>query len=419
MRPLLADCQARGVVLGHAVSMVGDAFSLVAVPMLLVGLTGSATSIGIAMLCAALPRVSLILYGGRLADGNAARKVLIRTRCANGAVLGLLALAAFTEGLSPYGLYAASAALGALSAFAYPAGAAVIPQLVPAPLQGQVVTLVHGLRHACTLLGTLAAGTLIEWIGHQDSSSPAAASPGLRMALLVDAASFVLAALLLASARDRATMACPAPATRPAAAGALLDALRCWWRDLELRVVFLYFSVISVLFGASMQVGLPLLANRLSHEGAAGLSWLLAWQGSGMLVGSFMPAVVSHIGLPAARFGWLLLGFDAAGGGILIGLGLAPSIGSAGLWLAAMGLLGGLLQQRSQRYLLRRLPRDMFGRLMSLQMFMVMSTLPPVAILAGLLAGGHGVRMLLVGAGLSTLVVVALAAGLTAVRKLE
>lgn len=45
MRLLFANANARWVVLGHGISMMGDAFSLVAVPMLLMELTGRPASV--------------------------------------------------------------------------------------------------------------------------------------------------------------------------------------------------------------------------------------------------------------------------------------------------------------------------------------------------------------------------------------
>ncbi len=388
--------------------MAGDAFSMVAIPLLVLEVTRQPAGIGIAMACAAVPRVALVLQAGHMVDRLSARAVLIRARYGHALVLSLLAMGAFLGRLGALELYAASAVLGALSAFSYPAGSTVLPQLIGPERLRAVNTWLFSARHVCTLAGILTAGLLISGI----DAGAAGTSAGLCVALLTDAASFVLAAGLLAMTKEARTDA------GSSSAAASPPSLRVfwtqWWQDRELRTVFVYFAVVSALMGATTQVGLPMMARGLDSDSATALSHLLVCQCAGTLLG-IVWFRSEHL---ESALGWWLLAADFVVGLLLIALGMSSNLWMAGACLAAIGFVSGALQQRSQRYLQQRLPQQTTGRLMSLLMFMIMVATPVCAMAAGELTAWYGVRSLFLGAGFSVLVFVMLVAGLTDLRRL-
>src|SRR4051812_49582833 len=65
--------------MGNSISWMGDQFYLVAMPWLILQLTGSAVALGTILMTAAVPRAVLMLLGGALTDRFSARRIMITT----------------------------------------------------------------------------------------------------------------------------------------------------------------------------------------------------------------------------------------------------------------------------------------------------------------------------------------------------
>lgn len=65
--------------IGNAVSWTGDQFFLVALPWLVLSLTGSSNILGAIVMLAALPLAVLMLVGGAASDRTSLRRMLIAT----------------------------------------------------------------------------------------------------------------------------------------------------------------------------------------------------------------------------------------------------------------------------------------------------------------------------------------------------
>ena len=72
---------------GSIISMLGDQFSMLALPWLVLGLTGDSLSLGIAVALMGAPRAVLILLGGAIADRYSPRRVLLLSKYANAVIL--------------------------------------------------------------------------------------------------------------------------------------------------------------------------------------------------------------------------------------------------------------------------------------------------------------------------------------------
>src|SRR6478672_4694196 len=62
---------------GSAISLAGDQFYLVALPWVVLQLTGSAVAMGTILMTAAIPRAVLMLMGGALTDRLSQRRILM------------------------------------------------------------------------------------------------------------------------------------------------------------------------------------------------------------------------------------------------------------------------------------------------------------------------------------------------------
>src|SRR3954471_23069513 len=174
----------RNLWLGATISLLGDQFYLVAVPWLVLQLTGSSLALGTILMTAAIPRAALMLVGGAVTDRFSARRVLTTTAAVRAGLVGAVAALIWRDLIQLWQLYALTFAFGVADAFSFPAGSALIPTLV----QPEQLRPANALFQSSTVLtqmaGPLPAGLLIK-------------SWGIASALFFDALSFlaVIAAL--------------------------------------------------------------------------------------------------------------------------------------------------------------------------------------------------------------------------------
>src|SRR5689334_22051020 len=76
--------------LGATTSLFGDQFYIVALPWIVLQLTGSAVAMGTVAMCAGIPRAALMLMGGAVTDRISARKVLMVTASARAALVAAI-----------------------------------------------------------------------------------------------------------------------------------------------------------------------------------------------------------------------------------------------------------------------------------------------------------------------------------------
>src|SRR5262249_19168667 len=68
--------------IGATLSLLGDQFYIVALPWVVLQLTGSGLAMGTVAMAAGIPRAVLMLMGGAVTDRTSPRKLLIATACA-------------------------------------------------------------------------------------------------------------------------------------------------------------------------------------------------------------------------------------------------------------------------------------------------------------------------------------------------
>lgn len=377
---------------GSSISMVGDQFTLVALPWLVLQLTGDPAQLGLVLAVMALPRAAFMLVGGAVVDRMSPRRVLLSARSANAVLAGLLAALVLAGSIQMWTVYVLAFGTGLCTAFAYPAGGSILPQLV-APNQLQMAnSMIMGMRQLSMLIGPALAGLLVT-----AGSAGSAGVHGTGLAFVVDAVSFLfsiasLMAIRIASDRD----------SRPPAGNVfaqVAEGMKMLWQDVQLRSFIAYMALVSILVMGPLQVGLPLFAKARFHEGAAAFGWFMTANGSGMLLGSVMSTAITR--LVRGRLGVMILGFDAAAGLALATLSTVHSVVSGAALLVLAGLLAGTVQIAIISWLQRRVPQAMMGRIMSIVFFTFLGLAPLAAALAGGLLKVISLSELFVGAGLS------------------
>ena len=77
--------------IGEGISLLGDQFYMIALPWLVLSLTGNALAVGTVMATAGIPRALFMLVGGALTDRFTPRRLMISSNLARMILTGLLA----------------------------------------------------------------------------------------------------------------------------------------------------------------------------------------------------------------------------------------------------------------------------------------------------------------------------------------
>lgn len=412
---LLRDTNFRWMMTGGAISMLGDQFTLIALPWLVLQLTRDALTLGLVLAVMGVPRAIFILIGGALVDRHSPKRVLMLTKYANAALLGLLSALVLSHQVTMPLLYALALGIGLASAFSIPSGTSMLPNVV-APQQLQMANgMMMSMRVATALAGPLLAGLLIAFSGHDGAPAAdgMADTRGLGIAFAFDALTFAVTIWTLQRVRMHAGAVRAAPQPVFAAVGAGLAMV---WRDAEMRSAFLYWGVISFVVGGAMQVAIPVLAaSRLG--GAAALGLVMGAHAAGNLAGMALSSVKGNLRI--GTLGTTLLLADAGAGVLLMLMGGVGAAWQAAALMLLLGTLAGFMQVAVFTWIQRRVPREMLGRTMSIFMFILMGLAPLAASLTGLAMQYLSLAQLFAGAGLFLLAGAGLAFALTPMRAMN
>ena len=409
---LTTNANFRWLLRSGILSNLGDQFTLVALPLLVLQLTADPLALGTLLALVGIPRAAFILLGGAIVDRLSPRRVLVASKLASAFLLAVLVLLVLntrpvwafsieplfsaavhlTPRLELGILYVLAFCLGLAQAFGIPAGTSILPAALPAPLLEAANGALMGLRQVALLLGPLLAACLVGASRH-----------GLALAFAVDGASFLVSAWTV----SRVTLAGAAPGRESAQTvlRALGAGLAMVWRDVPMRLCFLYWALVALCVGGAMQVALPVLAQAMPRGGAL-LGWFLGAHGAGTLLG-MAAAALGGSRLAFASFGSTILLADALAGLLVAPLGYVHGAWAVAALLLGVGALSGFLQLTIFTWLQRRVPPAMMGRTMSIFLFIFMGLAPLSTFGAGWLLTWLSVPRLFLAGGA---VLVALAA---------
>lgn len=366
---LMRDPNYRWLLSGAMITNLGDQFTLIALPWLVLQMTHDTRVLGLVLALIAVPRAIFILVGGAVVDRYSPKQVLMITKFVNTALLGLLAALVWREQATLEMIYALSLGIGISTAFSIPSGVSILPQVVqPAQLPG-ANGMMMGLRQLALFLGPLLAGLMMTVFGSTDGTSVSDAR-GLGAAFGIDALSFAVSAWTLAKVQTRAAKP---NAPQHAVLAAVWAGLQHCWQDRALRSCFLYWAAAAVLMMGPMQIAVPVLVNSLDL-GAAALGMLSASHGAGILLG--MAASSALPGLRLRSLGFTMLISDAAIGLLFMPMGIITATWQGAALMLLIGALNGYIQVGIFTWLQQRVPPAMMGRTMSLFMFIFMGLVP-------------------------------------------
>lgn len=373
--PLLRLRDFRRVFVAQAVSTVGDFFVPVAISFAVLDLTGSVKDLGLVLFSRVFGQVVFFLAGGVWADRLGRQQVMVGSHVVRFASQGLLGGLLVTGHAEIWQLVALQFVHGCATAFFRPAASGLTPQLVPPELLQGANALMWMTLSIGGILGPAVGGVLV-------------ATVGAGWALLGDAATFGLAAVLL--------MRLPPLGATPPQQESFWRELAAGWREVRSRTWLwtgiLDFAAFQLVFLSTMMVLGPLVAKD-SLGGAGAWAAILTAFSAGTLLGNLVSMRV-HPRRPLIT-AWLL--FLVTGPSLVL-LAYAAPVWSIMLTEVASGVtigIGGTLWETTVQ---RQVPPHMLSRVAAYD-WMGSTALRPLGLAAvGPIAVAVGVRETLLGA---------------------
>jgi MFS family permease len=416
-KALFANRSFRLLLTGSAISMLGDQFTLVAMPWLVLKLTGDSLALGTVLATIALPQAVFILLGGAVVDRFDARRVLLVARSINAVLIAVLCALVATGLIRLWMVYGIALGIGLATAFVFPAGASILPRMLEPRLMPAANGVLMSLRQVNLFLGPLLAGVLIARFpaGAQAGSTTLADARGIAVAFGFDALTFVASIVSLLIIRIPPLPAQVLPPRN--VLHSMAEGIAGVWRDLALRSYLLYVSLIALFVGGPVQVGLPLLADARLHWGAASFGMLMSAHGGGVLLGTMLTGtgVLSTRG----RLGIKLLSIDVACGLLLAALALVQSTWVGAGLLLVLGTCGGFVQVAMFSWIQQRIPPERMGRTMGVVMFVFIGVAPLSAAGAGLALRHATLTEMFVATGLALTTLALFGSRVTGIRTLR
>lgn len=366
------------LIVGQTVSSFGDGIANVALPLMIISTTHSAAKLGLFAAARTLPMVLLMLFGGVIVDRFSRRQLLLISDSCRAIFVGAIATLDIAHHLHFWHLLVFAVLFGAFDAVFMPAITALTPEIVPDELFGSMNAL-RGLSSGVVggMLGPAIGGVLTTWN-----------SGGT---LAIDAVTFIVSALALTLMRPTAGPESSATSTM---LNEIREGLHYTIQTPWIWVILLSAGLSNALVFSPMSVLTPYF---LKHDlGASarivGLSFACAGAAGaiGSLVVGSMPSPRRRI--RAMSLAWLISMLAA----LIICVAHAPwEVFLIGMISAPLLVYGNVIWES---LLQAEVPRELLGRISSVDWFVSLGLTPLGIMLASELTATIGIRRYMFGA---------------------
>ncbi|HET9851153.1 MAG TPA: MFS transporter [Candidatus Limnocylindrales bacterium] len=369
---------------GAIASLLGDGFFYVALAWQVYAISNVPTALSLVLLAISLPNVLLVLVGGVFADRYDRRRLMVAADIVRAAALGVIALLSAAGVLELWHIAALVVFVGAGDAFFNPASTAILPDLVPD----------DDLASANALAG-IYRPVMIRMVGPALAGLVVAAF-GPAPAFAVDGASFLVSALAVWSIRTRPAPRAAADHGLRATVAQVGEGLR-YARSKPWIWATLVAAMLSLLvFIGPIEVLVPFIIKNKLALGPEALGLIFAVGGIGSLA---MSLVIGVVGLPRRRVTAMYVAWS-------LGVAATALYGAmTSLWqallvsfvLQASFMLGSVIWTTMLQQLV---PRELLGRISSLDWMMSVGLVPLSFALTGPIADAIGPETTLIWAGI-------------------
>ena len=293
----------------RALSFVGTGITMVVLPVLVYGLTGSPAAVASLTALQAAPYLVFGLLAGAMADRLNRKKMMVVCDVAAALLLAAVPVAAALHQLALAQLFLVALGIGTAFVWFDAANFGTLPALVNRDQLPAALSLLEASGTTALLIGPVLGGALLAFM----------APP---YALGFDAASYLASAVLLASIRRPFARPAHQEGPRKRIRHDIAEGLRYLWRQPVIRTLTLSVFCACVSWGGTFGL-LVVYAHRalhLTHAGA-GIGLLYSAGEVGSLIGAVMvPKLIKH--LPVGPLMTVFLAANAVG---LVLLSAAPS----------------------------------------------------------------------------------------------
>jgi DHA3 family tetracycline resistance protein-like MFS transporter len=381
LRPL-AERDFAFLTAGSFVSQLGDGFFFVALAWQVYDISNVPTAMSVVGLAWTLPLVLFVLVGGVLSDRYDRRWLMVAADLIRAGAIGVMGLLSMAGVLEIWHIIGLISVVGIGDALFYPASTAIVPDLVEEDLLPQANAMGSLVRPLTgRLLGPAVGGFTVAVVGSG-------------AAFLVDAASFLVSAVAVAAIRHRPHAKAVEHGIRHAVSevreGLVYVRSRPWiWATL-------ISSMLSLLvFIGPQDVLLPFLVRNRLELGPDALGTIFAVGGAGAVV---MAVVIGQTGLPRRTITVMFVSWSV---GVLLiaGFGLMTELWHALVVSAVSAALFELGAVIWFTLLQRLVPRDLLGRVSSLDWLVSIGLVPLSFAFTGPMAGIIGPEATLIAGG--------------------
>ena len=383
---------AASIFIGQLLSMVGDQFTLIALPWLAYATAQNPADLGLILGLLGFPRA--VMVSGKLVDRWSAKTVSLVSRAASAVLLMALAVTVSQWPTNTAAIYTITVLIGAASAFTIVSSASILPAVFQREHLAAVNAVGQSIRVGAGIVGPLAAA----WLMH--AGGDAAARPfehSASLAFGIDALTFIASFVLLLGVRT--LPAAPSTGESGNAAPASTSPLP----GPELKALFVYFLAISVVAAGSMQIIVPTLVSQRLGGDASLFSIVVAIYGAGSMAGmgiaARLNAMVRH------HCGRLMLGMDFLTGFgylLLMNVGTRPAAIAVALLL---GAAAGVVQVSTFTWIQHHVDRRSIGKTMAMFLFVFVGIVPVTAPLFGFIKTLLSLDAFLLAVGTSVILI--------------
>lgn len=268
--------------IANAISLVGNVFTLIAIPWFVLQTTGSATKTGITGFFNILPVVLAGFLGGTIVDRLGYKRTSIISDLASGITTALVPILYLTIGLEFWQLMVLVFLGAFLDTPGSTARSALLPELAEQagmPIE-RVTSLTHVIERSARMVGAPLAGLLIGVIGTAN-------------VLWLDAASFFISAGIIWMLVPKFVLHHEKKSESGRYLDELKDGLRFIARDsliMSIVIMVMLTNFLDAIFGGVLQ---PVYVREV-YGSALNLGLLISANGGGAVIGGLIFAAIGH-----------------------------------------------------------------------------------------------------------------------------
>ncbi|MHC9294281.1 tetracycline efflux MFS transporter Tet(V) [Mycobacterium sp. LTG2003] len=345
-----------------ALSIFAEGMWSVVMALQVIAIDNDPTSLSLVATCLGAGLVAFVLVGGIAADRFNQRTIIIAVETVNFVTVSIVAVLGLLGTLKIWHMAVAAAILGIAAAFFFPAYSAILPRILP-PEQLLAANGVEGVvrpvfqRSVGPAVAGMVIGATIPYVG-----------------AIVVAVLFGLGLALLVATRPDADSAAAQPVTQqqPHVLRDLRDGFVFMLRTRWLLWTLLFASMFVLVVLGPIEVLLPFIAQDRFADGARAYGFILAFFGVGSALGAL---TVSSRRMPR-RYLTTMMVMWGLGSAPLVVVGYTSSFPLMALATFVVGVTDGAGMVIWGTLLQRRVPREMLGRVSSLDFFVSLAFMP-------------------------------------------